>query len=221
MLIPLCLRRRGAVGGHARRQREGMDRHHAGFLGAGVELIAPLFSNWPAWVRRAVAPVGPRKPPNGSQTSLMTSMGEQKLKTIGAQEHRPVTLGIDVSSAVLDVHLHPEGLRSRFANDACGHALLIGRATSHQPERVILKPTGAWHRALETAQGRASLPLVKGLPLRKQGSTRCRRTTLPKPVAPASRLTRLMFGHPNATGPSDDGDGDECWRGWLRACNRT
>ena len=82
-----------------------------------------------------------------------------------AQKHGPVTIGIDVSKASLDVHLHPEGLRQRFANDSAGHAALIGWAAPHQPERVIFEPTGACHRALETALGRAGLPLVKINPL--------------------------------------------------------
>ena len=81
--------------------------------------------------------------------------------TIGPVTIGPVTIGIDVSKAVLDVHLHPEGLRQRFANDSAGHAALIGWAAPHRPERVIFEPTGAYHRALETALGRAGLPLVR------------------------------------------------------------
>ena len=53
-------------------------------------------------------------------------MGEEKMKTIVARKHGPVTIGIDVSSAVLDVHLHPDGRRQRFANESAGHATLIG-----------------------------------------------------------------------------------------------
>jgi len=87
------------------------------------------------------------------------------MKDTIAQMHGPVTIGIDVSKAVLDVHLHPAGLRGRFTNDSDGHASLVSWATSHQPGRVIFEATGAYHRALETALGRAGLPLVKINPL--------------------------------------------------------
>jgi transposase len=92
-------------------------------------------------------------------------MGEEEIKDTIAQKHGPVTIGIDVSKAVLDVHFHPEGLRERFANDSAGHALLTGWATSHQPERVIFEASAAYHRALETALRQAGLPLVKINPL--------------------------------------------------------
>ena len=71
-----------------------------------------------------------------------------------ARKHGPVTIGIDVSWAVPDVHVQAPGLRRSYANDADGHALLIGWTTSHQPERVIFEPTGAWHRALEPLRDR-------------------------------------------------------------------
>ena len=41
MLDPPFLRRRGAVGGHTRQQREGTDREHAGVLGAELEFDRP------------------------------------------------------------------------------------------------------------------------------------------------------------------------------------
>ena len=92
-------------------------------------------------------------------------MGEEKMKDTIAQSRGPVTIGIDVSKASLDVHLHPEGLRERFANDSAGHALLVSWAASRHPDQVIFEATGAYHRALETALGRAGLPLVKINPL--------------------------------------------------------
>ena len=104
----------------------------------GQSLIAPLFSN------------GPERIP-GCLTPRMTNTGEEKMMDMIAQKRGPVTIGIDVSEAVPDVHLHPEGLRHRFANDSAGHAAWTGRAAPHQPERVIFEATGACHRALETA----------------------------------------------------------------------
>lgn len=97
--------------------------------------------------------------------SRMTSMGEEKMKDTVPQKHDRVTIGIDVSKATLDVHLHPIGQRKRFANDSTGHALLADWAASYRPEWVIFEATGAYHRVLETALGRAGLPLVKINPL--------------------------------------------------------
>ena len=126
------------------------------------------------------------------------------MKTIVAQKYGPVTIGIDVSSAVLDVHLHPEGLRSRFVNDACGHALLIGRATSHQPERVIFEPTGAWPRALETAPGRAGLPLVKINPLQaRRFAQACGTRVKTDPVDPAMLARMAATLQPDLTEAKD------------------
>lgn len=113
------------------------------------------------------------------------------MKDTIAQKHGPVTIGIDVSKAVLDVHLHPEGLRSRFANDADGHALLIGWATSHQPERVIFEPTGAYHRALETALGRAGLPLIKINPLQARRFAQACGTRVKTDPVDAEMLARM------------------------------
>ena len=113
------------------------------------------------------------------------------MKTIVAQNHGPVTIGIDVSKAVLDVHLHPDGLRQRFANDSAGHATLIGWATSQQPERVIFEATGAYHRALETALGRAGLPLVKINPLQARRFAQACGTRVKSDPVDAELLARM------------------------------
>ena len=113
------------------------------------------------------------------------------MKTVVAQKHGPVTIGIDVSKAVLDVHLHPEGLRERFANDSAGHVALAGWAASHRPERVIFEPTGAYHRALETALGRAGLPLVKINPLQARRFAQACGTRVKTDPVDAEMLARM------------------------------
>ena len=113
------------------------------------------------------------------------------MKDMIAQKHGPVTIGIDVSKTVLDVHLHPEGLRSRFANDACGHGLLVSWAAAHQPERVIFEPTGACHRALETALGRAGLPFVKINPLQARRFAQACGTRVKTDPVDAEMLARM------------------------------
>ena len=113
------------------------------------------------------------------------------MKDTIAQSRGPVTIGIDVSKASLDVHLHPEGLRERFANDSAGHALLVSWAASHQPERVIFEATGAWHRALETALGQAGLPLVKINPLQARRFAQACGTRVKTDPVDAEMLARM------------------------------
>lgn len=113
------------------------------------------------------------------------------MKDVIAQKHRPVTIGIDVSKAALDVHLHPEGLRQSFANDSAGHVALVGWAVSHRPERVIFEPTGAYHRALETALGRARLPLVKINPLQARRFAQACGTRVKTDPVDAEMLARM------------------------------
>ena len=112
-----------------------------------------------------------------------------------AQKHRPVPIGIGVSKAVLDVHLRPEGLGLRFADDSAAHAALIGWAAPHQPERVIFEPTGgqvgACHRALETALGRAGLPLVKINPLQARRFAQACGTRVKTDRVDAEMLARM------------------------------
>jgi transposase len=77
----------------------------------------------------------------------------------------PVTIGIDISKHTLDLYVHPTGRVQQFANDPKGHTKLIAWITPSQPTRIIFEATGAYHRALELALGRAGLPAVKVNPL--------------------------------------------------------
>lgn len=53
----------------------------------------------------------------------------------------------------------------QFHNNRAGHAKLIAWLRPRQPTRIIFEATGAYHRALELALGRAALPAVKINPL--------------------------------------------------------
>ena len=129
-----------------------------------------------------------------------------------AQKHGPVTIGpvtigIDVSQTVPDVRLHPEGLRSRFANDACGHGLPVSWAAAHQPERVIFELTGACHRALETALetalGRAGPRSRSTLLQARRFAQACSARVKTDPVD-AEMLARMAAGRqPNLTPAKD------------------
>lgn len=82
-----------------------------------------------------------------------------------ARAPEQITIGIDISKDHLDVHLHPEGSLRRFTNDRLGHTKLIAWITPRQPARIIFEATGAYHRALEMALGKARLPAIKVNPL--------------------------------------------------------
>jgi transposase len=92
-------------------------------------------------------------------------MGQEKMSNVVAHITDQITLGIDISKDRLDVNLHPEGIVKQFDNDRKGHAKLIAWITPRQPARIIFEATGAYHRALEMALGKAGLPAVKVNPL--------------------------------------------------------
>ena len=70
-------------------------------------------------------------------------------------------VGVDIAKDTLEVHLHPAGKVSRFANDARGWAALIAWLKGFEVVRVAFEPTGADHRAFERRLAEAGLPLVK------------------------------------------------------------
>ena len=73
-------------------------------------------------------------------------------------EDLPQTIGIDISKAALDCHVHPAGIDHQFPNTAKGHKALIAWTAKWQVERIAYEATGTYHRALEVAL--AHLPCV-------------------------------------------------------------
>ena len=71
------------------------------------------------------------------------------------------SVGVDIAKDTLEVHLHPAGKVSRFANHAKGCAALIAWLKGFEVARVAFEPTGAYHRAFERRLAEAGLPLVK------------------------------------------------------------
>ena len=82
------------------------------------------------------------------------------METIIAQN-----VGVDISKATLDVHLHPAGIARQFANDANGIKALLGWLGGRDIARIIFEPTGPYHHRLERRLGGAGLPLAKVNPL--------------------------------------------------------
>ena len=69
------------------------------------------------------------------------------------------TIGIDISKATLDCHVHPAAIDRQFANTAKGHKALIAWVRQWQVERIAYEATGTYHRALEVAL--TDMPCVK------------------------------------------------------------
>lgn len=76
-----------------------------------------------------------------------------------------VTIGIDISKQTLDIHVHPSRTARRFANDPSGIGELIDWLAPLNPTRIVFEATGAYHRGLAMALGKAGLPGVKINPL--------------------------------------------------------
>src|SRR5699024_9855348 len=71
------------------------------------------------------------------------------------------TIGIDISNDRLDVHRLPDGASRCFSNDPKGHRALLAWLQHGPVDRIVLEPTGAYHRALERALAKAGLPVAK------------------------------------------------------------
>lgn len=104
-----------------------------------------------------------------------------------------ITIGIDISKRRLDVHLHPHGTVKRFDNDDTGITQLINWIRPGQPTRIVFEATGAYHRALEMALGRAALPGVKVNPLQARRFAEAAGKRVKTDPIDAAMLAR--FGH--------------------------
>jgi transposase len=92
-------------------------------------------------------------------------MGQEKMTNAMAQTPDQITIGVDISKDRFDVHLLPDKIAGQFDNDRKGIARLVAWIRPRQPTRIIFEATGAYHRALEMALGKAGLPAVKIHPL--------------------------------------------------------
>ena len=72
-----------------------------------------------------------------------------------------ITIGVDVSTDTLDVHLHPAGDHRRFDNTPKGFRAILRWIAGTPVARLVFEATGPYHRAFERAMGEAGLPLCK------------------------------------------------------------
>lgn len=68
--------------------------------------------------------------------------------------------GIDVAKDHLDVHLHPQGIAFRAANDDEGIADLVARLAAAGPALIVLEATGGYQDPAVAALGAAALPVA-------------------------------------------------------------
>ena len=72
----------------------------------------------------------------------------------------PIHVGIDVAKAHLDVATDPNGPVTRFDNDPDGHAALIKKLQTINPQRIVLEATGGYERPAVAAMLAAKLPVI-------------------------------------------------------------
>jgi len=71
-----------------------------------------------------------------------------------------IAVGIDVSKARLDVHVHPLGETFFVPRDAAGIENLIERISVHAPSWVAVEATGGFETVVAASLGAAQLPVV-------------------------------------------------------------
>ncbi|MEH3106217.1 MAG: transposase [Sphingomonas fennica] len=81
-------------------------------------------------------------------------------------KEQTIYVGIDVSRARLDVHLHPSDERFAVGNDAAGRRQLVRRLRQLGIALVAIEPTGTFHRALHRHLHAAGLATALVDPLR-------------------------------------------------------
>ena len=100
-------------------------------------------------------------------------------------------VGVDISKATLDVHLHPAGIARQFANDANGIKTLLGWLGGHDVIRIVFEPTGPYHHRLERRLGEAGLPLAKVNPLQARRFAQAAGTYAKTDAIDAAMLARM------------------------------
>lgn len=101
----------------------------------------------------------------------------------------PQIVGIDISKATLDVHVHPAGVSRQFANTANGHKALIAWLKLLSIERIAYEATGTYHRKLE--QALIDMPCVKLNPERARRFAQATGTLAKTDCIDAKLLARM------------------------------
>lgn len=75
-------------------------------------------------------------------------------------EVTPISVGIDVSKAQLDVAIRPSREKASFANDKVGIKALVKWLAKIQPTSIVLEATGGYERKVTRALASAELAVV-------------------------------------------------------------
>lgn len=90
----------------------------------------------------------------------VASQGREKPVSSHENQNSMINVGIDVSKAMLEVAIRPNGERISLPNDESGHQALIERLRGVRPQRIVLEPTGGFELAIVQALVVADLPVV-------------------------------------------------------------
>ncbi len=72
-----------------------------------------------------------------------------------------ITIGIDISKALLDVATYPEDQYQQFSNNTKGHKELAKWLGSLNVKLIVFEATGSYHRGLERLLGEHGFPFSK------------------------------------------------------------
>ena len=72
----------------------------------------------------------------------------------------PVTIGIDVAKAQLDIAVRPTGERWRVPNDEAGIAALVARLQPLAPQLIVLEASGGGETLVASTSAEAGLPVA-------------------------------------------------------------
>jgi transposase len=103
----------------------------------------------------------------------------------------PQFVGVDISKASLDVHLHPESASARFGNDKKGFSAMIKWLGGRTIAQIVFEPTGAYHRGFESRFLEAGFLLAKVNPRQARRFAEAIGTNAKTDAVDAAMLARL------------------------------
>ena len=80
---------------------------------------------------------------------------------MGHEKITELTIGIDISKALLDVATYPDGEFKQFTHDNKGHKARVKWLDAWQVKLIVFEATGAYHRGLEGFLSDMGLPFTK------------------------------------------------------------
>ena len=107
-----------------------------------------------------------------------------------------ITIGIDVSKALLDVATYPGDQYKQFTNDNKGHKALVRWLGAFEVKLIVFEATGAYHRGLERFLGDRGVAYAKVNPRQAR-----RFAEATGKLAKTDRVDALMLARPARIAP--------------------